>query len=77
MKRKKLRKMEMKEKRKGNAIFIRLGKRNKDGEVSVLRNVTIRNLYAEIAFERPDYAYDIRGPALPLLPPHTGPDRKI
>jgi hypothetical protein len=32
-----------------------------------LRNVTIRNLTAEIAFERPDYAYEIRGPALPFF----------
>jgi polygalacturonase len=51
----------------GNAIFIRLGKRNKTGPPGILRNVTIRNLKAEIAFERPDYAYDIRGPELPFF----------
>ncbi len=51
----------------GNAIFIRLGKRNKSDRHGTLRNVTIRNLRAEIAFERPDYAYDIRGPELPFF----------
>ena len=51
----------------GNAIFIRLGKRNKSGPPGILRNVTIRNLKAEIAFERPDYAYEIRGPELPFF----------
>lgn len=51
----------------GNAIFIRLGKRNKAGNAGMLRNVTIRNLKAQIAFERPDYAYQIRGPALPFF----------
>lgn len=51
----------------GNAIFIRLGKRNKTGPAGILKNVTIRNLTAEIAFERPDYKYEIRGPALPFF----------
>ena len=49
----------------GNAIFIRLGKRKPDH--GSLRNVTLRNIKAEIAFERPDYAYDMRGPALPFF----------
>ena len=51
----------------GNAIFIRLGQRNKQGPPGILRNVTIRNLKAEIAFERPDYAYELRGPELPFF----------
>lgn len=51
----------------GNAIFIRLGKRNKMGDAGVLRNITIRNVKAEIAFRRPDYDYEIRGPALPFF----------
>jgi len=49
----------------GNAIFIRLGQRT--GEVGTLRNVVLRNFKVEVAFERPDYAYDIRGPALPFF----------
>ena len=51
----------------GNAIFIRLGKRNKTGDVGTLRNVILRNFKVEVAFERPDYAYEIRGPALPFF----------
>lgn len=54
----------------GNAIFIRLGHRNyrnKKGGPSQLRNVTIKNVKAEICFERPDYEYELRGPALPFF----------
>jgi hypothetical protein len=51
----------------GNAIFIRLGKRNETGDVGTLRNVTIRDIRVEVAFERPDYEYEIRGPALPFF----------
>jgi polygalacturonase len=51
----------------GNAIFIRLGDRSKSREPGMLRNVTLRNIKVEIAFERPDYAYEIRGPALPFF----------
>lgn len=48
----------------GNGIFIRLGHRNIDGKVGVLRNVTIKNLRVEIPFEQPDLYYDCRGPEL-------------
>lgn len=51
----------------GNAIFIRLGSRTPKERVPVLKDITIRNLKAQIAFERPDYAYEIRGPALPFF----------
>lgn len=51
----------------GNAIFIRLGERTKTENGSVLKNVTIKNMKVDIAFERPDYAYDIRGPELPFF----------
>ena len=51
----------------GNAIFIRLGKRNKTGPAGILRNVTIRNMKAQIAFGRPDEAYELQGPALPYF----------
>jgi polygalacturonase len=50
----------------GNAIFIRLGKRHTQ-QAGVLRNVTLRNFKVDVAFERPDYAYEIRGPALPFF----------
>ncbi len=51
----------------GNAIFIRLGDRSKTREPGSLRNVTLRNIKVEVAFERPDYAYEIRGPELPFF----------
>jgi polygalacturonase len=51
----------------GNAIFIRLGKRNKTGEAGTLKNITLKNIRVEVAFERPDYAYEIRGPELPFF----------
>lgn len=51
----------------GNAIFIRLGHRLKKDKVAVLKNVILRNIKVEVAFERPDYKYEIRGPALPFF----------
>ncbi len=51
----------------GNAIFIRLGQRNKAVAPGTLKNVTIKNIKAEIAFKRPDYKYEIRGPELPFF----------
>ena len=50
----------------GNAIFIRLGNREKENAVEpgILKNVILRNIKVEVAFERPDYEYEIRGPAL-------------
>lgn len=45
----------------GNAIFIRLGQRAGDRKGSI-NNVTIRNLYCQVPFGRPDEAYDLRGP---------------
>ncbi|MDX1409395.1 MAG: glycosyl hydrolase family 28 protein, partial [Saprospiraceae bacterium] len=50
----------------GNAIFIRLGERHTD-QAGTLRNVTLRNIKVDVAFERPDYDYEIRGPALPFF----------
>ena len=47
----------------GNALFIRLGHRAGAAPGS-LKNVTIRNLYVDIPFGRPDTAYDMRGPSL-------------
>lgn len=51
----------------GNALFIRLGERSKKEQMGQLRNVTLSNIKVEVAFERPDYAYEIRGPALPFF----------
>lgn len=51
----------------GNAIFIRLGDRSKTRDAGILRNITIKNIKVEVAFERSDYAYEIRGPELPFF----------
>lgn len=45
----------------GNAIFVRLGARH-NVRPGVCRNITIRNVKAQIPFGRPDENYDIRGP---------------
>jgi polygalacturonase len=45
-----------------NPIFIRLGHRG--GETpGTVRNVTIRNMFVDVPFSRPDINYDMRGPA--------------
>jgi hypothetical protein len=51
----------------GNAIFIRLGHRNVDGAVGTAKNISIKNVKAHVPFERPDLAYQMRGPALPFF----------
>lgn len=48
----------------GNAIFIRRGRSPKNGVPGVLRNVTIRNVNAKIAYDKPDKDYTIVGPAV-------------
>jgi len=50
----------------GNAIFIRLGKRHTKTP-GTLKNVTIKNIKVQVPLERPDYAYEVRGPALPFF----------
>jgi len=51
----------------GNAIFIRLGHRNIDGEVGSLRNISIKNVKVQVPFGPPDLNYEIRGPELPFF----------
>jgi hypothetical protein len=51
----------------GNALFIRLGHRNVDGEPGAVRNITIKNLKAEIPFGQPDLDYPLRGPVIPYF----------
>ncbi len=46
----------------GNAIFIRLGHRNKDEEISQLRRVHISNVKVEIPATKPDKGYPEEGP---------------
>jgi len=46
----------------GNALFVKLGHRNKDSEVGQLKNVYVGDLYAEIPAGKPDIGYPIEGP---------------
>ena len=48
----------------GNAIFIRLGHRNKDSVYSQLRNVYIANVKVQVPKEKSDRDYPMEGPAL-------------
>jgi len=45
----------------GNAFFIRLGHRTGD-RVGTIKNVFIKDMIAEVPFNRPDIDYDLRGP---------------
>lgn len=45
----------------GNALFIRLGHRAGE-RPGTIKNISIRNMTAEIPFEKPDINYDLRGP---------------
>ncbi|MFN8395012.1 MAG: glycoside hydrolase family 28 protein [Bacteroidia bacterium] len=49
----------------GNAIFIRLGQMHR--EPGILRNIVIRNMAVQVPWRRPDYDYEMRGPALPFF----------
>ncbi len=52
----------------GNAIFIRRGHRNINGEVGTLKGVYIANVKAEIPLYKPDQGYPIEGPPDHLRP---------
>ena len=45
----------------GNALFIRLGHRQGEQPGSV-KNITIKDVYVQVPFGRPDADYDMRGP---------------
>lgn len=47
----------------GNAIFIRLGHRNKSGKYSTVKNIKIRNVTVEVPAGKPDAGYPVEGPA--------------
>ncbi|MEI7423792.1 MAG: glycosyl hydrolase family 28 protein [Prolixibacteraceae bacterium] len=52
----------------GNAIFIRLGKRNKSGNTASLKGVYIANVMADVPLYKPDQGYPIEGPPDHLRP---------
>ncbi len=46
----------------GNAIFIRLGHRNKNGLIGEIRHVSISNVKVEVPSGKPDKGYEMEGP---------------
>ncbi|MDR1454522.1 MAG: glycoside hydrolase [Tannerella sp.] len=46
----------------GNVIYLRIGDRWSQGKKPVLKDVTIRNVYAEVPFDKPDAGYGYEGP---------------
>ena len=52
----------------GNAIFIRLGHRNKTGDVSTANKIYIANVKAETPLLKPDQGYPLEGPPDHLRP---------
>lgn len=55
----------------GNAIFIRLGHRNKKAEVGSVKGIRIANVKAEIPLYKPDQGYPLEGP-----PDVNSPDKE-
>ena len=51
----------------GNAIFIKLGHRNKEGKIGTIKNISIKNLNVHIPFAKPDLEYVIQGPVSPFF----------
>ncbi|MDN3580318.1 glycoside hydrolase family 28 protein [Mucilaginibacter flavus] len=54
----------------GNAIFIRLGHRNKNDKYSTMNNVLIDDVKADVPNAKPDIGYPVEGPP-PRVPPHN------
>lgn len=46
----------------GNAIYLRIGNRWSQGKIPTMRDITIKNFYAEIPFDKPDKGYNYEGP---------------
>lgn len=52
----------------GNALFIRLGHRNKDETYSRVKNISIADMYVEVPAGKPDKGYPMEGPGLKYPP---------
>jgi hypothetical protein len=52
----------------GNAIFIRRGRRNKEGKVGILKGIYIANLRVDVPLYKPDQGYPTEGPPDHLRP---------
>ncbi len=51
----------------GNAFFLRIGQIRGAEYPGTLRNIVLRRIKVSVPFERPDYKYELRGPALPFF----------
>jgi polygalacturonase len=54
----------------GNAVFIRLGHRNKDSKYGTVKHVLVSDVKVEVPLTKPDAGYPLEGP-LPKVPPHN------
>jgi hypothetical protein len=61
----------------GNAIFIKLGKRNLDDVYSTVNNIRIRDVKVEVPAAKPDKGYETEGPLLKYPPSFIVPENKI
>lgn len=50
--------------RTGNALFIRLGRRNQHAPPGIIRRVKVRGLHVEVPDGKPDKGYEMEGPEL-------------
>jgi hypothetical protein len=48
----------------GNALYLRVNARHGDNNIGFVENITIRNVYCEIAEEKPDAGYLYEGPVV-------------
>jgi polygalacturonase len=46
----------------GNVIYLRIGDRWSQDKKPVMKNIIIRNVYAEVPFDKPDAGYNYEGP---------------
>ena len=46
----------------GNVIYLRIGDRWSAGKKPIMKNITIKNVYAEIPMDKPDAGYNYEGP---------------
>ena len=46
----------------GNVIFLREGRRYTKGNTPYMKNIVIKNVYAEVPFDKPDAGYNYEGP---------------
>ena len=46
----------------GNVIYLRIGDRWSKGKRPIMRNITIKNVYAEVPLTKPDKGYNYEGP---------------